>query len=170
MSMEIEAIQTTRRAILKAGTALTVAFCLPNFRQALADANTASGMLEPNAFVRIGADNTVTILSKHVEMGQGVYTGLATIVAEELDADWNQVRVEGAPADASRYNNTSWGPFQGTGGSTSISNSFEQLTKAGATARALLVGAAAKRWRPGWRSPPKSPTRMRSRSSTPPNS
>ena len=146
MSTEIEAIRTTRRTILKAGTALTVAFWLPNFRQAFADAHTTSGVLEPNAFVRIAADSTVTVISKHVEMGQGVYTGLATIVAEELDADWSQVRVEGAPADASRYNNTSWGPFQGTGGSTSISNSFEQLTKAGATARALLVAAAAKRW------------------------
>jgi isoquinoline 1-oxidoreductase beta subunit len=79
-------------------------------------------------------------------MGQGAYTGLATLVADELDADWAQVRVEGAPADAKLYNNLAWGPFQGTGGSSSVANSFEQLRKAGATARALLVGAAAKRW------------------------
>ena len=51
----------------------------------------------------------MTVISKHLEMGQGTYTGLATIVAEELDADWSQVRVEGAPADAKRYNNLSWG-------------------------------------------------------------
>lgn len=146
MSADIEPFRASRRSILKAGTALTIAFWLPNSRRALADATATSGALEPNAFVRIGADSTVTIISKHVEMGQGVYTGLATIVAEELDADWKQVRVEGAPADASRYNNVSWGPFQGTGGSTSISNSFEQLTKAGAAARAMLVSAAAQRW------------------------
>ncbi|UUZ54318.1 molybdopterin-dependent oxidoreductase [Massilia sp. H-1] len=67
-------------------------------------------------------------------MGQGTYTGLATIVAEELDADWSKVRVEAAPADASRYNNLSWGPMQGTGGSSAMSNSWEQLRK-GASAR-----------------------------------
>ena len=88
----------------------------------------------------------MTVLSKHLEMGQGVYTGLATIVAEELDADWSQIRVEGAPADASLYNNLQFGPVQGTGGSSSIANSYDQLRKAGATARALLVDAAAKEW------------------------
>ncbi|MBZ2401211.1 aldehyde oxidase, partial [Erwinia amylovora] len=66
--------------------------------------------------------------------------------AEELDAAWSQVRVEGAPADAKRYNNLKFGPFQGTGGSTAIANSWEQLRQAGATARAMLVGAAAKQW------------------------
>ena len=88
----------------------------------------------------------VTVVAKHLEMGQGTYTGLATLVAEELDADWSQIRVAGAPADAKRYNNLFWGPAQGTGGSTAIANSFEQLRKAGATARAMLVAAAAKRW------------------------
>src|SRR5579863_7601961 len=62
----------------------------------------------PNAFVRIGADDSVTVIAKHVEMGQGSYTGLATLLAEELDADWDQVKVEGAPADAGRYNNLLW--------------------------------------------------------------
>jgi isoquinoline 1-oxidoreductase subunit beta len=147
MITKIDFPRTTRRSVLQAGGALTIALWLPTSRQSFADVPTKSGVLEPNAFVRIGTDNTVTILSKHVEMGQGVYTGLATIVAEELDADWSQVRVEGAPADASRYNNLNWGPFQGTGGSTSINNSFEQLTKAGATARAMLVSAAAQRWK-----------------------
>jgi isoquinoline 1-oxidoreductase beta subunit len=79
-------------------------------------------------------------------MGQGSYTGLATIVADELDAAWGQVKVEAAPADASRYNNLLWGPAQGTGGSTAIANSWEQLRKAGASARAMLVAAAAQRW------------------------
>jgi isoquinoline 1-oxidoreductase beta subunit len=99
-----------------------------------------------NAFIRIAPDNTVTVLSKHLEMGQGTYTGLATIVAEELDADWKQVRAEGAPADAKLYANLAFG-MQGTGGSTAMANSWEQLRKAGATARAMLVAAAAEQWK-----------------------
>ncbi len=101
---------------------------------------------EPNAFVRIGGDNSVTVIAKHLEMGQGSYTGLATLVAEELDAAWPQVRVQAAPADAARYNNLFWGRTQGTGGSTSMANSWEQMRKAGATARAMLVSAAAQEW------------------------
>lgn len=101
----------------------------------------------PNAFVRIGTDNTVTVLSKHLDMGQGVSTGLTTIVAEELDADWGQMRSATAPANAQLYNNLMFGPVQGTGGSTSIANSWEQLRKAGAAARAMLVAAAAAKWK-----------------------
>ena len=86
------------------------------------------------------------MIAKHVEMGQGVYTGLATIVAEELDADWAQVRVESAPADAKRYANLAFGTMQGTGGSSAMANSWMQLRKAGATARAMLVAAAAAEW------------------------
>ena len=97
--------------------------------------------------MRIGADNTVTVLVKHLEMGQGTFTGLPTLVAEELDAEWSQVRVEGAPADAKRYNNLLWGPAQGTGGSTAIANSFDSIAQAGAAARAMLVGAAAQQWK-----------------------
>ncbi len=100
----------------------------------------------PNAFVRVAGDNTVTVLVKHVEMGQGTYTGLPTVVADEMDAAWSQIRVEGAPADASLYNNLLWGPMQGTGGSTAMANSFDQLRQAGAAARAMLVAAAAKQW------------------------
>src|SRR4051812_46021809 len=141
----------SRRRFLQGGAAtaagLTIGFhwnaSVPKFTSA---AHAADGALAPNAFVRIGADNTVTVLSKHLEMGQGVYTGLATIVAEELGADWEQVRVEAAPADASLYNNLQFGPVQGTGGSSSVANSYDQLRKAGATARAMLVSAAAKEW------------------------
>lgn len=79
-------------------------------------------------------------------MGQGSYTGLATLLAEELDADWDKVRVEGAPADVKRYNNLAFGPMQGTGGSTAMANSWEQMRNAGATAKAMLVAAAAQRW------------------------
>ncbi len=145
-TMEQDALHPTRRDVLKLSGALTIAFWLPAGKRVNADSSAGAQALAPNAFVRIGIDDSVTIISKHVEMGQGAYTGLATIVAEELDADWQKVRVEGAPADASKYNNTMWGPFQGTGGSTAIANSFEQLTKAGATARAMLVATAAQRW------------------------
>lgn len=107
---------------------------------------TTGPAFEPNAFLRIGTDNTVTVISKHLEMGQGTYTGLATLAAEELDAAWAQVRVESAPADARRYNNLLWGPAQGTGGSTAMANSWEQMRQAGASARAMLVSAAARRW------------------------
>ena len=129
----------SRRDFFKASGALVLAVALPEVRA------QGGATLEPNAFVRIGADNTVTVIVKHLEMGQGTYTGL--LVAEELDADWAQMRVEGAPADAKRYNNLFWGEAQGTGGSTALANSYEQLRKAGATARAMLVGAAAERWR-----------------------
>jgi isoquinoline 1-oxidoreductase beta subunit len=104
-------------------------------------------VFQPNAFLRIGSDNLVTVISKHLEMGQGTYTGLATLVAEELDADWEQVRVEGAPADAKLYRNLFWGNSQGTGGSTAIANSWLQMRKAGAAARHMLIEAAAKQWR-----------------------
>ncbi len=99
-----------------------------------------------NHFVRVNNDNTVTVVIKHLDKGQGVTTGLTTIVAEELDAAWAQMRWEFAPADATRYNNLQWGPVQGTGGSSSIANSWEQLRTAGASARAMLVAAAANAW------------------------
>jgi isoquinoline 1-oxidoreductase beta subunit len=148
--------EVTRRDFIRvgvtAGAAFTLAFYLPGCGpadKAAKGAGAAAGgpAFEPNAFLRIGHDGSVTVISKHLEMGQGSYTGLATIVAEELDADWSKVKVEGAPADAKRYNNLQWGKAQGTGGSSAIANSWEQLRKAGATARAMLVAAAAADWK-----------------------
>jgi isoquinoline 1-oxidoreductase subunit beta len=137
----------SRRRFLHGAAGLTLAIYLPAVPAAGASGKAANVThFAPNAFLRIAEDNTVTVISKHLEMGQGTYTGLATIVAEELDADWSQVRVEGAPADAKRYNNLSWGPAQGTGGSTAIANSWQQLRQAGAAARAMLVAAAARQW------------------------
>lgn len=135
----------SRRALLKtsAAAALVIGF---HFAPRRAFAQTAAAAPMPNAFVRIGADDSVTVIAKHVEMGQGSYTGLATVLAEELDAAWSQVRVEPAPADATRYNNLFFGPVQGTGGSSGIANSFVQLRRAGAAARAMLVEAAARAW------------------------
>jgi len=108
-------------------------------------AKNANEIFAPNAFIRIKPDNSVSLVMKHFEMGQGTYTGLATILAEELDASWDQVVVEAAPANVKLYKNNFW-DAQGTGGSTSIANSYEQMRKAGATARAMLVAAAANLW------------------------
>lgn len=95
--------------------------------------------LEPSVFLRIGTDGTVTITVHKSEMGQGVRTALPMIVAEELEADWTTVHVEQAPAGRA-YGN------QVTGGSTSVSESYTQLRRAGAIARELLIAAAAKTW------------------------
>jgi isoquinoline 1-oxidoreductase beta subunit len=100
-----------------------------------------------NAFVKITPENKVILVIKHLDMGQGVSTGLTAIVAEELDASWEQMGFEFAPADNSRYNNVNWGPMQGTGGSSSISNSWMQLREAAAAARAMLVETAAAEWK-----------------------
>jgi isoquinoline 1-oxidoreductase subunit beta len=99
----------------------------------------------PNAFVRIGSDNLVTVIAKHLEMGQGSYTGIATVLSDELDADWSLVRVESAPADVKRYANLALG-VQATGGSTAMANSWMQLREAGAKARAMLLAAASAEW------------------------
>jgi isoquinoline 1-oxidoreductase subunit beta len=146
-------LRVTRRDFLRTGAAaggLVLAIqlpgCGPRGTEQAATGEPMEPVFLPNAFVRVGADGYVTVMAKHLEMGQGTYTGLATIVAEELDADWDKLRVEGAPADATRYNNTLLGPIQGTGGSTAMANSWDQLRKAGATARALLIAAAAQEW------------------------
>ena len=143
--MTARIVNESRRRFLQGSAGLTLAIYLAP-AEAARKAAKPLVQFEPSAFVRIGSDNTVTVISKHLEMGQGTYTGLATIVAEELDAAWGQVRVEGAPADAKRFNNLFFGPFQSTGGSTAIANSWQQLRQAGASARAMLVSAAARRW------------------------
>ncbi|MBN3762077.1 xanthine dehydrogenase family protein molybdopterin-binding subunit [Burkholderia sp. Ac-20365] len=153
MTTDIVDVQRpSRRTFLKsAGTAaalaLTVGFeWAGTTRRALA-APTPGSTFAPNAFLRVGADDSVTVIAKHVEMGQGAYTGIATIVAEELDADWSRVRVESAPADAKRYANLAFGTIQGTGGSSAMANSWTQLREAGAKARVMLVTAAAQQWK-----------------------
>ncbi len=97
-----------------------------------------------NPFIRIGPDETVILTVNHSEMGQGVYTALPMLVAEELECDWNRVKVEAAPVD-SVYNHTQFG-MQLTGGSSSIASEWEQLRRAGAGAREMLLAAAADKW------------------------
>jgi len=138
--------RVSRRALLQTSGALIIGLHLPIRVRAAEAPQGPPPPANPNAFVRIGADGTVTVLSKHIEFGQGPFTGLATLVAEELDADWSRVRCEHSPSDPKVYANLAFGNLQGTGGSSAIANSYEQMRRAGAAARAMLVTAAAKRW------------------------
>lgn len=131
-----------RRAFLTGSAALTIGVTLPG---KAAKAQAAATTLAPNAFVRIGSDSRVTIIAKHVEFGQGPATGVATIIADELDAAWDQVDVLFAPANDPLYKNLMFGTM-GVGGSTAMRESWDQMRMAGAAARAMLVEAAAKRW------------------------
>jgi isoquinoline 1-oxidoreductase beta subunit len=136
----------SRRQFLQ-GTGLVIGLALPagGARAAAGAIDTAPKPLQPNAFVRVAPDNSVTVVIKHVEFGQGPATGLATIVADELDADWAQVKIELATNNDALYKNLFFGTMA-TGGSTAIANSWMQMRNAGASARAMLVDAAAKRW------------------------
>jgi len=127
------------------GGGLILAFSAPVGNSISRAAAPASGTSALNAFVRIGTDETVTIVVNHSEMGQGVYTSLPMLVVEELECDFNKVRVESAPV-APEYNHTQWG-IQGTGGSTSVSSEWDRLRKVGATAREMLIAAAADTWK-----------------------
>ena len=141
-------ILTTRRDFLKGSAAATgalvIGFTLPAASRYAEAAAAAPGALAPNAFLRITPDGQITVICGLSEMGQGVHMGIAMLVAEELDADWKRVRLEQAPADPA-YANVLL-RMQGTGGSTSIRGSWEPMRKAGASARQLLVTAAAKAW------------------------
>jgi isoquinoline 1-oxidoreductase beta subunit len=154
-SKTLAAARRTRRDFLKGAGTITAAALTIGFewggstRRAFAAPATRfpDATFIPNAFLRIGSDDSVTVIAKHLEMGQGAYTGIATIVAEELDADWSRIRVESAPADAKRYANLVFGTLQGTGGSSAMANSWMQLREAGGKARAMLLAAAAKEWK-----------------------
>lgn len=147
--MTFQSISTTRRAFLQgAGLVIGIAVAPKAFAASVSQGVPAGGgsaLPQMNAFVKVGTDDTVTILSKHIEFGQGPFTGLATLIAEELDADWSQMRAVHSPADDKVYANLLFG-LQGTGGSSAIANSYEQYRTAGATARAMLVAAAAEEW------------------------
>lgn len=151
MSSGTHSLALDRRQFLKTGSSMAAGLALGFWspqrdgRFAEAQIGAERPAFAPNAFVRVAPDNIVTIISKHCDAGQGIHTGLATILAEELDAEWAQVRVEPAPADRVLYKNLQFGD-QETGGSNSIPNSWDQYRRAGATARAMLMSAAAKRW------------------------
>jgi isoquinoline 1-oxidoreductase beta subunit len=124
---------------LTGAAALVVGFCIP-LRQASEAAESAA--FAPNAFIRIDGQGDVTLVMPQVEMGQGTYTSISMILAEELDADWGRVKVEHAPPDEKHYANALLG-MQATGNSNSIRAFWKPLRQAGAAARAVLVQAAA---------------------------
>jgi isoquinoline 1-oxidoreductase beta subunit len=103
----------------------------------------------PNAFIRIGADGQVVLTMPYVEMGQGTYTSIPMLIAEELEVDLSQVRLEHAPPDEQRYGNPLLGGLQATGNSNAVRASWQPLRQAGAIARTMLIAAAARRWNVG---------------------
>jgi isoquinoline 1-oxidoreductase beta subunit len=145
MNMHSKSIAPSRRDLVVGATLVGGALlvgCSP------ADLLSAGSKVDVGAFgpfIKVAADGAVTVISKHIEFGQGNHAGLSAIVAEELDADWARVTVEQAPANAKLYANLGMG-VQGTGGSTAIANSWMQLRTAGAAARAMFVQAAAGKW------------------------
>ena len=135
-------------AIAGAGGGLLLGCRVDGRRSAAASAESAASappVFAPNAFVRIGTDGRVTLIINQVEMGQGMYTSMPMLIAEELEVGLDQVAVEHAPPDDKLYANPLVG-FQMTGASSSVRMMFQPLRKAGATARAMLVGAAAQSW------------------------
>lgn len=142
---------TSRRGFMaQAGSGLVIGLMLPSLARAQGIRRMDAAEIRklpatPNAFLRIGTDDSVTVICKHIEFGQGTFNGLATLAAEELDADWSQVRVEAAPANVELYANLNMG-LQGTGGSSAMFNSYWQMRKAGAAARGMLVAAASQAW------------------------
>jgi isoquinoline 1-oxidoreductase subunit beta len=142
------ATEMKRREFLKAGAALggglLISLYIPEFVPAARAADPAAKPVALNAFVRIGTDESVTVISNHSEMGQGIYTSLPMLLNEELEADWARIRVESAPVDAV-YNHTVFGIMM-TGGSTTTNSEYDRFRKMGAMARIMLVGAAAQSW------------------------
>src|SRR6266566_5630281 len=134
----------TRREFLETaaatGAGLVIAFHLPT-RQPFARTTSGAPEFAPNAWIRIGTDGSVTLTIDKSEMGQGSQTGLAIILADELDADWSSVRLGPMPE-----NPAAWTRKMSTGGSNAIRGSWDALRKAGATAREMLVTAAAQTW------------------------
>jgi isoquinoline 1-oxidoreductase subunit beta len=138
----------TRRGFLQAGTAagggLMLSLRLP-FAKGEAEAADADGFT-PNAFIRIERDGQIALTMPYVEMGQGTYTSIPMLIAEELGVDLEQVRPEHAPPNEKLYGNPLLGGVQATGNSNAIRAAWQPLRQAGATARTMLVSAAAKRW------------------------
>ena len=136
-----------RREFLKTGAALGGGLLVSWYLPVPAKAGTAAAsenQVALNAFVRIGTDESVTVISNHSEMGQGIYTSLPMLLNEELEADWSKIRVEAAPVDKV-YNHPVFG-MQMTGGSTTSPAEWEHYRKMGALARTMLVTAAAQQW------------------------
>ena len=143
-----ESVRPSRRTFLAVGAAagggLLLSVSMPGWIGAADAADAAS--FAPNAFVRIGRDGVVTLVMNQVEMGQGTYTSMPMLIAEELEVELAKVKLEHAPADDKLYGNPLLG-FQVTGGSTSVRGFWKPLRVAGATARTMLIEAAAVAWK-----------------------
>jgi isoquinoline 1-oxidoreductase beta subunit len=126
-----------------AGGGLMLGVCFTRSRGA--KAQTGEETFEPNAFVRIQPDGSITLVMPQVEMGQGTYTSMSMLIAEELEVELDEVGLEAAPPNDKLYKNPLIG-FQVTGGSTSVPGFWEPLRRAGATARVMLIEAAASQW------------------------
>jgi len=137
-----------RRQFLKTsgtvGGGLLISFFIPASAKRFAGKLPTDSLFVPNAYLNIAPDNTIKIILAHVEMGQGIWTTLPMLIAEELDCDWNKISVEHAPP-GKPYLHTTYG-IQITGGSSTTWSEFDRYRNAGATARALLVEAAAKKF------------------------
>lgn len=142
-------VDISRRAILTGGlaTGFLLAFHLPLRARnvPVQPPDVTDGKFAPNAFIRIDPEGNTILIMPQVEMGQGIYTSVAMILAEELDADFSRVSLLHAPADEKLYANPDFG-VQATGGSTSVRAFWKPLRAAGASARAMLVQAAAAEW------------------------
>ncbi|WP_170604417.1 xanthine dehydrogenase family protein molybdopterin-binding subunit [Ruegeria arenilitoris] len=138
-------VKLSRRGFLQtAAAAGAVLYVGTSANGTMAASSSADAMLNP--FVKIDSNGNVVAIVKHFEKGQGPATGLTSLIAEELGVRMDQIDYEFAPSDPNVYNNTLFGPFQGTGGSTAISNSWVQYRTAGAGAREVLIRAAAEAW------------------------
>ncbi|MGE5414299.1 MAG: molybdopterin cofactor-binding domain-containing protein, partial [Syntrophomonadaceae bacterium] len=136
----------SRRQFLKTSAGLVIGFTVaPKARLFAQEPAGAPALPPPNAFLRIGEDDTVTVILAHSEMGQGVWTTLPMLVAEELECDWSRIRVENAPA-APVYGHTAY-HAQMTGGSTSTWSELDRYRQVGAMAREMLIAAAAAEWK-----------------------
>jgi isoquinoline 1-oxidoreductase beta subunit len=144
--MTVHDTKLSRRTLLKGGAGLVIGAYVARADKLFAQTAAKPKInIAPNTFLIIKPDNTVTVLIKGIEFGQGQYTGMATLVAEELDADWSQMRAAHAPSNPELYKNLAFG-MQGTGGSTAVANSYTQMRQVGAAARQMLVAAAAEAW------------------------
>ena len=137
--------RTFLRVSAVAGGGLIVGGYLSSLEDSGATTAVAAGIFEPNVWVRIAPDDTVTIMLSQLEMGQGVMTSMPMLLAEELDADWKKIKTEWTPADA-KYGNPNFGGAQLTAGSNSVRGMWKILRQSGGTARAMLVTAAAASW------------------------
>jgi isoquinoline 1-oxidoreductase subunit beta len=145
MTSSAAVVKPSRRGFLL-GSAAVGGGVIIGFSPTSAHAQSAASPFA--GYVKIGSDNTVTLYSAHMDMGQGIYHGIATLVNEELRADWSQIKVEGGAGNPKLFGNVLWGgAIQGTGGSTGVASSFDRYRRAGAAARIMLVNAAAAEWK-----------------------